>query len=40
VATLAEITDVLAPVDHNTDPTPMADKLTVGFEQLSTVELA
>jgi hypothetical protein len=39
-AAVAEITDVLAPVDHKTNPVPMADKLTVGLAQLMTVVLA
>jgi hypothetical protein len=39
LATLTEITDVLAPVDHKTVPAPMADRLTVGEAQLSVLLL-
>ena len=31
---VAEITDVLSPVDHNRLPVPMTDKLTVGAVQV------
>ena len=34
-ATVAEITGVVAPVDHKTVPVPMADRLTVGLAQLN-----